>query len=194
MEGNTLYTSGHFGGYLLSLAHGISEPRKASLRTGQQPHAIVVCCSDSRDPPELVFNQGLGHIFVVRVAGNVVDPVALGSIEYAVDHLHSKLIVIMGHEKCGACQAAVDTFGTTLATDNSVSAILAKIHPAVEQVKATNPPAENLVDLVVKQNIRNTTAEILAKSHIIKERVEKGEVAIHTAQYSLDTGQVDVVN
>jgi len=193
MEGNSLYTSGHYGGYLLSLAHGISDTHKASLRDGQKPHAIVVCCSDSRCAPELLFNQGLGHIFVVRVAGNVIDPIALGSIEYAVEHLHSQLIVILGHQKCGAVKAAVETHGTPLSTDNSISAILAKIHPAVEQVKGTNPPAENLVDLVVRQNVKNTEAEILAKSHIVKEHVEQGTVAIHTAHYSLDTGKVDLV-
>jgi len=193
-EGNALYTSGHYGGYLLSVAHGISATQRESLKDGQKPHAIVVCCSDSRDPPELVFNQGLGHIFTVRVAGNVVDQTALGSIEYAVEHLGSQLILMMGHQKCGAVKAAVESHGMPLPTDNSISSIIVKIHPAVEQVKASNPPAENLVDLVVKQNIRNSAAEILARSHLIKEKVEQGKLAIHTAEYSLDTGHVELVS
>jgi len=189
-RGNELFTSGHYGGYILNLAHGIQAERKTQLAGGQTPHAIIVSCSDSRVPPELVFNQGLGHIFVVRVAGNVIDSIALGSIEYAVEHLHSQLIVVLGHQKCGAVKAAVDTHGTEAAPagESSIPSILAKIYPAVATAKGAN--AADLLDASVQQNAKNTVAEILEKSHIVAEHVKEGKVVIHAAEYSLDTCKV----
>jgi len=150
-EGNTLFTSGHFGGYLLSLGQGVGEAQRNANKNGQQPHTVVVACSDSRVSPEVIFNQGIGHLFVVRfafsfflfvfffvlycfslsfsifsfsflfliillpyrAAGNVVDPVALDSIDYAIEHLHAKLIVVVGHQHCGAVKAGTSCLTST---------------------------------------------------------------------------------
>jgi len=163
--------------------------KKSKLAGGQSPQAILVCCSDSRVPPELVFNQGLGDVFVVRVAGNVVDAIALGSIEYAVEHLHSNLIVVLGHQKCGAVKAACDTHGTESHGEaSSIPAILNKIYPAVATAKAEN--ASDLLSATIKHNAKNTAKEIVEKSHIVAEHIKEGKVVIHSAEYSLDTGVV----
>jgi len=201
LEGNKRFVSGHYGGYLLSLAEGISNERKQALANTQSPFAIVVCCSDSRTAPELVFNQGLGHLFVVRVAGNIVDNHALGSIEYAVEHLHSKLLVILGHEKCGAVKAAVDAqaSGASSSTPapaggaapapstSHVPSLIEKIAPAVTAVKDAGG---DVALAAVKQNARNTLAEIQKESKLVADHLRDGTLLARAAVYSLDTGKV----
>jgi carbonic anhydrase len=153
---------------------------------GQQPKAIILTCSDSRVSPELLFDEGLGDLFVVRTAGNVADPVALGSIEYAAEHLHVTLLVILGHEKCGAVAAAAS--GAVMPTPN-LEAIVSKIRPAIEKAKA-RATGDELLHLAAEGNVHQSAEDVIANSPIVRESVETGKLTVIKAVYDLDTGQV----
>jgi carbonic anhydrase len=159
---------------------------RQKLASGQSPKVIILSCSDSRVGPELIFDQSLGDIFVVRTAGNVADPVALGSIEYAVDHIHSPLLVVLGHQKCGAVSAACS--GEKMPSPN-LEAIVQKINPAVAQAK-TYAKADDLVESAVKENVRQSAKDVLANSEIIRNAVNTGKLKVIEAEYELDTGKV----
>ena len=163
-----------------------SEARRAEIATGQKPFAIVVACADSRTSPEIVFDQGLGDVFVTRLAGSIVDDAALGSIEYAVDHLGASLIVVLGHERCGAVEAAMK--GGEL--PGKLGAFVAPILPAVEAVKKSGNPT---LDAAVEENARRTAAGLAERSTILEERVKAGTLKIVAARYDLDTGIVTLV-
>jgi len=180
VEGNQRYTSGH----LLKQDLGAAK-REHLVTKGQKPFAVVVTCSDSRVPAELIFDQGLGDIFVVRVAGNVMDQVTMGSVEYGVEHLHTPLLVVMGHEKCGAVQATVDGGEAP----GSIGAIVAKIKPSVEKAKAAGVTGDALYEAACDENIKATIAEI-EKSPIVEELVHEGHLKIVAAKYQLSTGEV----
>jgi len=155
--------------------------RRSSLTSGQQPYAIVLSCADSRVVPELAFDTGLGELFVVRVAGNVANTSSIASIEYAVAHCGSTVIVVLGHESCGAVTAAVN------GGDNgySLNHLLAHITPAIH---ASNKEAA--VNDVVKMNAQLTKKELINRSSIIKDAVDSGKLAIETAYYHLGSGEV----
>lgn len=159
---------------------------RASLAKGQKPEVIVLGCADSRVPPEFVFDKNLGELFVVREAGNIADEVSLGSIEYAVEHLHAKLIVVLGHESCGAVAAAVS--GEKMPTKN-LTEIVETIQPAFEGSKSCiiGAPANMAC---VEENTDHSAGDLLLKSPVIKEAVEKGHVGIVSAVYHFDTGEV----
>jgi carbonic anhydrase len=160
--------------------------RRHMLEKEQRPFAVVVSCSDSRVPPELVFDVTLGDIFVVRTAGEVVDEVGLGSIEYAVEHLGTRLVVVLGHQHCGAVSAAVA--GATETGD--IPDVLRAISPAVEETKGqSGDPIEN----TVRANARDVAKHLQSASPIIAPLVKSGEVKIVAAYYSLDTGQVELL-
>jgi len=159
---------------------------RQKLASGQSPKVIILSCSDSRVGPELIFDQSLGDIFVVRTAGNVADPVALGSIEYAVDHIHSPLLVVLGHQKCGAVSAACS--GEKMPSAN-LEAIVEKISPAVARAK-TYAKADDLVESAVKENVRQSAKDVLASSEIIRNAVKSGKLSVVEAEYELDTGKV----
>lgn len=163
--------------------------RRSELLQGQQPSAVVLSCSDSRVPPELIFDQGLGDIFVVRVAGNVADPVALGSIEYAVEHLNVPLIIVMGHDKCGAVSATVKGGEP----EGNIRSIVEKISPAVGKAKASGKTGDELLDAAIIENVRRVTASLTSDSAVIKHLVEEKKVKIIPAKYSLSTGKVDLL-
>ncbi|MFT3837325.1 MAG: carbonic anhydrase [Myxococcaceae bacterium] len=162
---------------------------REKLAKGQKPFAIVLSCSDSRVPPEIVFDQGLGEIFVIRVAGNVPDPIVLGSIEYAAEHLGSPLLVVLGHERCGAVTAAVDTPGEP---EGNVGAIIKAIAPAVKQAKKDLPNAEKaeLVQAAVTDNVANVAAAIPVQSKVLGKMVKDHKITIVGATYDLDDGKV----
>ncbi|MGA2694585.1 MAG: carbonic anhydrase [Terriglobales bacterium] len=165
-------------------------PLRKKLASGQNPNVIILSCSDSRVPPELVFDQGLGDLFVVRTAGNVADPVALGSIEYAVEHINSPVLVVMGHQKCGAVSAACS--GEKMPSDN-LEAIMNKIGPAVNQAK-TYAKGDDLLDAAVKENVGQSAKDLQTNSEIIRNAVQSGKLKIFEAEYSLDTGEVTRLN
>lgn len=162
------------------------------LAKGQNPYAVILSCSDSRVPPELVFDKGLGELFVVRVAGNVPDPIVLGSIEYAVEHLGSPLIMVLGHERCGAVTAAVDAKGRP---EGNVGAILKTISPSVTHAKHTckGKDRATMVECAIDENIRNVAAAIPKRSKIVKDLVHEGKVKIVIAKYDLDDGKVTLM-
>ena len=179
IAGNARFTSGQ-------MTHQHMGPaRRAELVKGQKPFAVILTCADSRVPPEVLFDQGLGDIFVVRNAGNVVDPVSLGSIEYAVDHLHCPLVVVLGHDKCGAIGAAVEGGET----HGAIGAIMEKIARAVKAAKATGATGAALVEETADANIKTSVADIKA-SKIIQHLIEEGKVSVIGAKYDLASGVV----
>lgn len=157
--------------------------RRAELSGGQQPFAIILGCADSRVPPEVIFDQGLGALFVVRVAGNVVDNVVLGSIEYAAAHLHTPLIVVLGHSKCGAIEATIA--GGEL--EGHLPDLAAAIQPAVDQAKSL--PGDPLDNAVVA-NATMVAERLRSAEPVLSELVCAGKLKVIAAKYDLDTGVV----
>lgn len=169
----------------------IGSTKRKELVNSQNPDAVIITCSDSRVPPEYIFNQGLGDLFVIRVAGNVMDKMELGSVEYAVKHLKTPLIVVMGHEHCGAIGAAVEEGGKK--ESGYIGDIIKKIEPSVKKLKSKNLQGEKLIEEVTNQNIYNSSREI-KQSKIIKEEMQKGNVKIVEAKYMLESGKVQWFN
>lgn len=179
MAGNQRFVAGKPRSYDLV-------PLRRKLASGQSPNVIILSCSDSRVSPEVIFDQSLGDIFVVRTAGNIADPVALGSIEYAVDHIHSPLLVVLGHTKCGAVTAACS--GEKMPSPN-LDAIVTKISPAVTQAKSYAKP-DDLIEAAIKDNVHQSAKDVQANSEIVRSAVKSGKVKIVEAEYELDTGKV----
>ena len=175
-EGNARFVLDHLDGKFQDSS------RRESLISGQEPYAIILSCADSRVVPELAFDTGLGELFVVRVAGNIANSSSIASIEYAVAHCGSKLIVVLGHQSCGAVTAAVK------GGDNgyNLNHLLGHITPAIAASKA-----DATVNEVVKKNAELTVTELKNRSAIIKEGIDTGGVEVLAAYYNLDTGQVD---
>ena len=159
----------------------ISADYRKELAKGQHPFAVIVTCSDSRVSPELIFDQGLGDLFVIRTAGEVVDELEIGSIEYAVEHLGAKLVVVLGHESCGAVSAAVN--GGEM--PKNIASIIEEIKPAVE--KAKNQKG-NLVDNAIINNVNLIVNKIGSKSDVLKEMKD---VKVVGAVYSLTNSKVE---
>lgn len=160
--------------------------RRAEVAEKQKPFAIVVSCSDSRVGPEVVFDQGLGDLFVVRTAGHVVDDVGLASIEYAVEHLGPSLIVVLGHERCGAVAATV----AGGEAHGHLPAIVKAIKPAVARTKGQ--PGDT-VDNAVREHVREVTAHLAKAGPVLAERVKAGSLKVTGARYDLDTGRVQFI-
>lgn len=156
------------------------------LAKAQHPQAIILGCSDSRVPPELIFDKNLGELFVIRDAGNIADEVSLGSIEYAVEHLHVKTLIVLGHESCGAVAATLS--GEKMPTAN-LRAITESIAPAFEGSLVCKI-GEKINLSCVELNVQQSAKEVLMKSPIIKKAVEAGELTIFGAVYHLETGEV----
>jgi carbonic anhydrase len=161
-----------------------SRARRLEVADGQQPFAIVVACSDSRVAPELVFDQGLGDLFVIRVAGNVIDDAALGSIEYAVEHLGAKLIVVLGHERCGAVKAALDG-GEAPA---HIGALIRAIAPVVEETKDVKG---DRLDAAVRANVTRIVKQLRASEPMLHDAVAAKAISVVGMEYDLDSGRVE---
>lgn len=159
--------------------------RRAEVAKGQHPFAVIITCSDSRVPPEVLFDRGLGDLFVIRTAGNIVDDIGLGSIEYAVEHLGVKLVVVLGHERCGAVDAAVKGGEAEGHIDDLIKAL----HTAVEEAKNL---AGDLLDNAVNTNVRNTVKMLKANEPVLKKLVKEQKVEIVAARYDLDDGTVKI--
>ena len=172
--------------------HILGAERRRELAKGQHPQAIVLACSDSRVPPEYVFDQQLGQVFVVRTAGNVADGVALGSIEYAVEHLGIPLIVVLGHRSCGAVTAALEAHRTHAHPHGNVAAVLKLVMPAVLQAERARSP--DLLNASIDANVALEARALVKRSPIIAERVKSGKLKIIRAVYDLETGKVDFSN
>jgi carbonic anhydrase len=168
---------------------GASSKDLQRLSTGQKPHTIVLSCSDSRVPPEVLFDQKLGEIFVVRTAGQALDSSVIASIEYAVSHLGSNLIVVMGHESCGAVKAALSTISGGDAGSPSLNKLVADIHPRL--ARFSRVPASAGVQLESWSNVEGVATDLAARSEIIQKSIESGQVRIEKALYHRGSGTVD---
>lgn len=180
LEGNDRFVAGQ------SIHPDQTNERRAALAGGQSPFAIVLACSDSRVAPELFFDQGLGDLFVIRNAGNVLDDHVIGSMEYAVEHLHVPLIIVVGHGKCGAVTAAV-AGGEVPGHLHSVTDDLA---PAVEESK--NLPGDK-VDNAVRANAQRAAGILPHVKPVLKEAVSSGKLLIVAARYDLTTGKIEIL-
>jgi carbonic anhydrase len=163
---------------------------RTDLVAGQQPYAVVLACADSRVAPEILFDESLGRLFVVRVAGNVADPVVLGSIEYAVEHLHTNLLFVLGHENCGAVKAAL-AGGEASA---NIGALVRRIEPAAERARVQKLDASSTVAAAVRENVRYQVHMALFESDVLREFVHQRKLQIAGGVYSLQTGAVEVVS
>lgn len=158
--------------------------RRLEVVKGQAPFAAILGCSDSRVPLKIIFDQGIGDLFVVRVAGNVVDDIVLASIEYAAEHLNVPLIVVLGHQNCGAVQAAVQGGHAP----GHIPALFDALQPAVEE--ARTQAGDDLVEKAVRANVR-LTADAIRNSSLLSQLAREGKVEVVGAYYSLETGRVD---
>ena len=172
------------GMIFLGMTAAEAAKRRAELTKSQHPFAIIVSCSDSRVPPEIVFDQGLGDLFVIRVAGNVIDDQSLGSIEYAVDHLAVRLIVVLGHQRCGAVKAAKETIAAKGKAPAHIQSLVMAIQPAVEAT------VNGDLEATVKANVKDVVQALRSSTPILKPKVDSGELKVLGAYYSLDTGSV----
>ena len=157
--------------------------RQRELTSGQAPHAVILSCADSRVAPEIILDQGLGDLFDIRVAGNVASDTEIASIEYAAEHLHTPLVVVMGHQKCGAVTAATES-GTP---EGHLPSLVGLIRPAVEAAK--KQPGD-LVDNAVRINVENVVRQLRGSKPVLAPLVERKTLTIVGAVYSLDTGKV----
>lgn len=166
-----------------------SAQRRLSLAGGQQPFAAYVTCSDSRVPPELLFGRGLGELFIIRNAGNTVDTVALGSIEYAVAVLKVPLVVVMGHESCGAVKAATEVVSDNATFPGSIGRMIEPIIPAVLQARGQEGDA---LENAVRQNVRRVARQLREQTDpIMLEPQKEGRLKVVGAYYKLGSGEVD---
>jgi carbonic anhydrase len=160
----------------------------ADLAKGQQPYATVLGCSDSRVPPELVFDAAFGELFVIRVAGNVLGPSIVGTLQYASAQLHTPLFIVLGHEGCGAVKAAIASKFHGAHHQNRIALLLENIVPALDNLDQTLPPAA-LLNAAVEANVRWTIRKVL-ESPEGKGRAAQGDVKLVGAVYDLNTGCV----
>lgn len=161
--------------------------RREELLEGQHPFAIILGCSDSRVPPEIIFDQGLGDLFVIRVAGNIVDDIALASIEYAAEHLHSPLLMVLSHSKCGAVQAAIEGEEP----EGHLSSITSVIQKALDEVK--DKPGD-LLDNTIRANAILTSEKLKTSEPILVKLVNDGKLKIVSAYYQLSSGKFEVLS
>jgi len=189
-EGNRRFAAGMRGEEGLS-----SLARRAALVTGQEPFAIVLGCSDSRVPAEIVFDQGLGDLFVIRVAGNVVAPSQVGSVEFAAERFGTRLVVVLGHSQCGAIVATVEELQRPgdLPSRN-LRSIVDRIRPSVVSLLANDPgidPAA-LLDEAVRANVRASADHLRHGSELLERLIQREGLLVVGAEYSLESGLVDV--
>jgi len=185
LDGNKRFIAGNLE------SKDFSDTKRKELAKGQSPFAIVVACSDSRVAPEIIFDQGLGDIFVIRVAGNVLDRVSLGSIEYAAEHLKTPLVIILGHTYCGAVTAAVESKGRM---EGNIGAIVKRILPAVERAKKEGKSGKDLVNSAIVKNVLLQREYMIKNSPVIRKLIKAKELQVITAIYNLESGEVSIVN
>jgi carbonic anhydrase len=187
-EGNRRFVAGIRRSGLLTTGM-----RRLELTAGQQPFAIVLGCSDSRVPAEIVFDQGLGDLFVIRVAGNIVAPSQVGSVEFAAARYGTPLLVVLGHSECGAILATLEELQQPTSQSRNLRSIVDRVRPSVEALMATDlrhDPAA-LVRHAVRANIRASTNHLRHGSAVLEQLIERDALLVVGAEYSLETGIVD---
>ena len=183
-DGNRRFLNGERGGI-----ESVGQARRTELLGGQAPFAVIVACSDSRVPVEYLFDQGLGDLFVIRVAGNIVAPSQIGSIEYAVTNLGTRLVMVLGHSNCGAIEAALQNLGKIDATGSpNLRSIVDRIRPALEPLLQSSD--EIRLDEAVAANVRYSVQRLHEDSVILSNMVAAGELMVVGAEYSIDKGEV----
>jgi carbonic anhydrase len=184
--------NGRFAQNVRSIESLGSQYRRDALVAGQAPFAIILSCSDSRVPSEIVFDCGLGDLFVVRVAGNIVAPSIVGSVEFAAATFGTELVVVMGHSHCGAVGAAVDMLaGGERDPSANVRDIVDRIVPAIEDVVRTAGRDEGVIQAATRANVRASANHLRHRSPILASRIAEGRLLIVGAEYALETGHVD---
>lgn len=188
-EGNARFTANVRG-----VDATLHQDRRAELTKSQEPFAIILGCSDSRVPAELVFDQGLGDLFVIRVAGNIVAPSQIGSVEFAAERYHTRLVVVLGHSQCGAVLATLEELRRPTETQSrNLRAIVDRVRPSVESLLETelrNHPDE-LVTQAVRANIRSSADHLRHGSEVLEQLIRENDLLVVGAEYSLETGIVD---
>ena len=188
-EGNARFAKNQAAGRTLN----ITAPHN-DLVTGQEPFAIVLGCSDSRVPAELVFDQGFGDLFVIRVAGNIVAPSQVGSVEFAASRFGTRLVVVLGHSQCGAVGAALDELqGVTTTESRNLRSIVDRVRPPLEKLLEMpgNPDRETLIKEGVRANVRASAHHLRHGSDLLEDLIRSEGLLIVGAVYSLETGLVD---
>ncbi len=175
LEGNKRYIEGKMSGYDLPA-------RRNELVGGQHPFVTMIACSDSRVCPEYIFDANLGELFLIETAGNVLDDIGLGSVEYGVDHLHTPLLVVLAHTKCGAVTATCQGGHV----EGNLASVVKKIKPAAEK-------AGNEVNAAIDQNAKDVADDILSRSPAVKKAVDEGKTKIIVMKYHLETGEAKVM-
>lgn len=193
-EGNRRFAEG------VPSAHALAtESRRRELIDGQRPFAIVLGCSDSRVPAEIVFDQGIGDLFVIRVAGNIVAPSLVGSVEFAADQFGTRLVVVLGHSGCGAVTATLEELRrpTEIQSPN-LRSIVERVRPAVEPLLETHDPTDGddrhggaLMEAAVRANVRRSVEQLRHGSELLENLVRDDGLLVVGAEYSLETGLVE---
>jgi carbonic anhydrase len=171
-----------------------NQARRSALLAGQSPFAIILGCSDSRVPAEIIFDQGLGDLFVIRVAGNIVAPSLIGSVEFAAEKFGTRLVVVLGHSNCGAVEATLTELKRPQeGRSANLSSIVDRIKPAVETLLETNPQddPEKLLRHAVRANVRASVSHLRSGSPILEQLSQQDGLWVVGAEYSLKTGVID---
>ena len=191
-EGNRRFVSDVRGSAAL-----VTQTRRTELAEGQEPFAIILGCSDSRVPAEIVFDQGLGDLFVIRVAGNIVASSQIGSVEFAAERFGTPLVVVLGHSRCGAVLATLEELMRPREKQSrNLRSIVDRIRPSVEGLLVTElrHDSEALARHAVRANIRASANQVRHGSEVLEELIQNGRVLVVGAEYSLETGVVDFVD
>lgn len=181
IDGNQRYVNS------ATVCHEDWSAKRLAQTQGQAPFAVIVTCSDSRVPPEIIFDQALGSLFVIRVAGNVVDDFAIGSIEYGVTVLGADTVLVLGHSNCGAVEGALKG----LKFDNHIQEVLNAIQPAVESVKGTSG---NVLEKAIKLNVTHVEGKLKSSKPVLAKLLEQGKLSILGGYYDLATGKVEFLD
>ncbi len=187
LAGNARFVRGK-----LTSVKAIAE-RRSDVAAHQKPFAILLTCADSRVPPEHIFDQSLGHIFVCRVAGNILEPHIIGSIEYAVEHFHSPLVMVLGHQRCGAVTDTIKLVKEGGKAPGSIQSIIDAIAPVVRATKRGHLGDDAYLDKVIKANARTVARSIRQRSKIVSDAVSARKLRVVAAEYSLDSGKVTLL-
>jgi carbonic anhydrase len=187
-EGNARFASN-----VRSVDSLLSQLRRADLAARQHPFAIILGCSDSRAPAEIVFDQGLGDLFVIRVAGNVVAPSQVGSVEFAAERFRTRLVVVMGHTGCGAIDAAIEASQAHLAWSKNMLSIVDRVRPSVESLLGTEAARDRktLARAAVRGNVRASADHLRHGSPVLEELILKDGLLVVGAVYDIESGAVD---
>jgi len=188
-EGNRRFVAGVRSSDTLT-----SPTRRSELATGQEPFAIILGCSDSRVPAEIVFDQGLGDLFVIRVAGNIVAASQIGSVEFAAERFGTRLVAVLGHSQCGAVLATLEELQQpTDSQSRNLRSIVDRVRPSVEALLATDlrHDPEALMRHAVRANVRVSASHLRHGSDVLEQLIEKNRLLVVGAEYSLETGVVD---